>query len=296
MVIRILDQNYFVTETLPSETGLLQYVCRKVSEDDGKEYRIVRIPLEEAKPGLVRWLSANYRKGNFRELTQYANEQGHLLVVADCGNRKARPLSELLREGAFSLRERLIMGKKLLERLILSDVPNYFALYAMDTDHVRFTEALDCCFTFELEHLPRFCEAEAEDVQRRLKNVLSELFREELKDGKIPEMQAFLDRISQREFPEMMDICRAYRPIAEELSGKDEETLDNQSLPFRVWETIKRIAAFLRRILFLVVFAIAIAYLVLSIRDFLAPAQQADTYKSIGNLTIESHMEGAENE
>ena len=49
MIIRILDKNYFVQQTIPSEKGLVQYVCLNVSEDDGRIYRIVRIPVREVK-------------------------------------------------------------------------------------------------------------------------------------------------------------------------------------------------------------------------------------------------------
>lgn len=293
MIIRVLDRNYFVQQTISSEHGLIQYVCTNVAEDDGRIYRIVRIPLPEVETGLIRYLSDIYREGSFRELKQYANEGGYLQVVADCGDMKAKTLKEILGEGGLTFRARLALGEKLLERLILSDVPDFFALGAMDTDHVRFTDAMDCSFFFELENLKNFQEADTPQVHRRLRAVLNTLFEKELKDERVPELKPFLDRISQNEFPSSMLLYQAYQPLAAELSLRNEETMEGKSLPFRIWEKIKALFRFLRSLFFVAVILIAIAYLVLSIRNFVSPPAQKDVFKSVGDLQIVSGTEEA---
>ncbi len=286
MVIRVLDQNYYVLQTVPSETGLLQYVCRDVMQDDGHIYRIVMIPLEETDPRLVRWLSIIYRNNMFRELVQYANEKDRLQVVIDCGSASAVPLEELLSRERLSLRERLNMGEKVLERLILSDVPVFFAMNALDPEHVRFTEAMECAFTFELEDLKKFDSADVEKEMHGLRSVLRKLFSEELNDHKIPELKQLLDRIVQMEFSEVMEVYLAYLPIVEKYAGQDEGKLENKSLPFRIWEFIKALWKGIRKMFFLLVILFALVYLILSIRNFMAPTEQRDVYKAIGDLEI----------
>ena len=151
MVIRVLEQNYFVLQTLPSETGLLQYVCKNVSEDDGHIYKIVLVPPEKTSHELIGWLYGIWQAGRFHELKQYASEQDRLQVVVDCGAEAAVPMGELLDTEPLSLNERVRMGTKVMERLILSDMPDFFAEHALDPEHVCFTESMDCSFRFELE-------------------------------------------------------------------------------------------------------------------------------------------------
>ena len=71
--------------------------------------------------------------------------------------------------------------------------------------------------------------------------------------------------------------------------------MEGMSLPYRIWEKIKAAVRFLRSMFFVVVIFIAIAYLVLSIRNFVAPPARKDVYKSVGDLQIVSETAGAEN-
>ena len=288
MVIHVLDQNYFVLQTLPSETGLTQYVCRNVAGDDGHIYRVVMVPREETTPDLVRWLSDIFSAGRFHELVQYASERDSLQIVVDCGFSDAVPMDRLLSEEQPALKERMMMCGKMLERLILSDVPAFFAVPALYPDHVRFTKGLDCCFTYELENLVKFEETDTEKELHHLRAVIRKLFAAEMRDRKLPELKSLLDRIVQHEFPDRMAIYEAWLPIQEKYGTADETKLEAKSLPYIIWEKIKVIAGFLKKLFFIVVIIMALAYLVLSIRNFAAPQKQQDIYQSIGDMTIQS--------
>ena len=294
MIIRVLDRNYFVQQTIPSEGGLLQYVCTNVAEDDGKLYRIVRIPLDEVTPELIRYLSDIFRKERFRELVQYANERDHLQVVTDCGSARAKSIAERLSESKVPLRERLAMGEKLLERLILSDVPAFFAVSALDETHVRFTDSLDCSLTYELEGLLNFQEAGMDAVIKKVRLFLAGLFKKEIKDGKLPDLEVFLKRIEVGSFRELLPLYTDYRTLAESLSAVDEDTLEPKSLPYRIWEWIKSAFRFLKKLFFVVVILMAVTYLVLAVRNFLAPTKQMNVYSQVGDLQIRAETEAAQ--
>ncbi len=286
MVIRVLNQNYFVLQTLPSETGLTQYVCRTVAGDDGHIYRIVMVQREETTPELVSWLSDIFREGRFHELVQYASEQDSLQVVVDCGYADAVPMERLLEDEHPDLKERMMMCGKLLERLILSDIPVFFAVPALDPEHVRFTKSLDCCFTYELENLAGFDETTPEKELHHLRAVIRRLFAAEMRDRKIPELKSLLDRIVQHEFPDRMAIYEAWLPIQKKYSEADETKLEAKSLPYVIWEKIKAFAEFLRKLFFIVVIISALGYLAFSVRDFAAPEKQQDIYVSVGDMRI----------
>ncbi len=291
MVIRVLDQNYFVLQTLPSETGLLQYVCRNVAENNGHVYRIVNIPLEETTPEMIIWLNDIWRTGRFHELTQYAAEGDDLQIVVDCGIESALSLEELLEEEKPGLSERINMGGKFLQRLILSDVPVFFVVNAMDAGHVRFTPSQDCFFTFELEDLKQFAAADPTRVYHRIRAVLRKLFSDELRDRKMPELKDLLDRILQLEFSDTMEIYKAWLPIAEQYTGVDEEKLERKGFFSILKEKAKKISGILKKAFSLVIVGMAIAYLVFSIKNFTKPTEQKDIYKNIGDMTIISHIE-----
>ncbi len=288
MVIHVLNRNYFVLQTLPSETGLTQYVCKNVAEDDGHIYRIVMIPRENTTTELVRWLSDIFREGSFYELVQYASERDNLEVVVDCGYADAVPMDRLLAEEKPDLPERVKMCGKMLERLVLSAVPVFLAVPALQPDHVRFTQSLTCCFTYELENMADFQEANIEEEFLRLRDVIRKLFEAELKDRKIPELQDLLDRMVQHEFPDVMAVYEAWLPIEDKYGAADEKKLEPKSLPFIIWEKIKAVLGFLKKLFFIVVIILAVAYLVISIRKFMAPPAQQIIFETVGDMTIQN--------
>lgn len=288
MVIHVLDQNYFVLQTLPSEAGLTQYVCKNVAEDDGHIYRIVMVPREDTTPELIRWLSDLFREGRFYELVQYASERDSLQIVVDCGYVDAVPMDRLLRDEHPALRERMRMCGKMLERLVLSDVPVFLAVPVLKTDHIRFTKSLDCCFTYELDKLADLEEVSIDKELLRLRSVLRKLFAAELKDKKIPELQDLLDRLVQREFQDAMEVYEAWLSIEDKYAAAEDAKLEPRSLPYIIWEKIKALAGFLKKLFFIVVIIVALAYLVFSVRDFVTPGRQQDIFETLGDMTIHS--------
>ena len=286
MVIRVLDQNYFVLQTLPSETGLLQYVCKNVAEDDGHVYRIVMVPPEETSPELIDWLFKIWKAGRFHELKQYASEGDSLKIVVDCGYEAAVSLEEMLDSEPISLKERTHMCTKLLERLILSDVPDFFAVHSLDPKTVCYTESMDCCFRFELESLLKYAEADRLKTFQKLRAVMRKLFSQELREKKMPELKSLLDRILQQEFPDMMEIYKAWLPIAEKYADMEESRLEPVSLGTIIWKMVNKVVDFIKKWMGLVIILIALAYLVISIRNFMAPTKQKDVYNAIGDMTI----------
>ncbi|MBR0376947.1 MAG: hypothetical protein IJI04_00825 [Lachnospiraceae bacterium] len=286
MIIRVLDQNYFVQQTIPSEEGLVQYVCTNVSVDDGRLYKIVRIPVREVSAELIRYLAGLYKEGMFHELVQYGNEKEHFHVVMDCGPAKGRTLYERLQKDVIPLAERLSMGEHLLEYLIISSVPDWFAEMSMDSDHIVFTDALECAFDFNLEFLEDFEDADNRRMQMLLRDVIYELFAKELDKEKLPEIKDFLEKITQGEYPERMSLYQEYRKIAQKLAGVNESSLEPKSFLWRLWDGIKSIASHAEKYIGLIAYAVAIIYLIWSIWHMMQPTQQRDIYPAVGDEKI----------
>ena len=129
MIIRVLDRNYFVQQTISSDNGLVQYVCTNVAEDDGRVCRIVRIPLPEVDTGLIRYLSDIYKAGSFRELVQYANEGGYMQVVTDCGAQNIttrrvlfKPESQRVVVGQTKNKKGKVVQKYVIVKTLVKDV------------------------------------------------------------------------------------------------------------------------------------------------------------------------------
>ena len=191
-----------------------------------------------------------------------------------------------------SLKERLGMTMKLLERLVISDVPAYFAAGALSPETVRFTPAQDCSFDFNLSDFPDYAKVGFQEACSALYQVYAELFKTELKAESIAEIKSQAVRLKGRGYKNWLEILEEFRPIYEKYSQTEEEKLENKSFWFRMWDKVKALGQQLKRFALLAVVLLALAYTVFAIRNYMQPTVQKDVYPAIGDLQL--HTTSAE--
>ena len=286
MVIRVLDHKYFVLRTIDPDDGLKQYVCRDLVNENSNIFRIVRIPHADVTPKLLRYLADIEVEGSFRELCEYASEGDFLCIVMDCGSGSAMPLSERLVEEEPKIREKLEYVYKLVERLILSNVPAYFAAAALTSARVKFTPALDCSFDFDVHDILDYESYGMNDVCTSLADVMMDVFDVELRWNSMPELNEFVKNLQLRRYSDYLDIFGDFKEIAQKYSDSDDADAESNSFPFRLWDVIKSFASQLRNLSALLLLILAVIYLVISIRNHLKPTAAQDVYSSIGDMQI----------
>jgi hypothetical protein len=286
MVIRVLDHKYFVLRTISAEDGLDQYVCRDLVDEESNIYRIVRIMHADVNDKLLRYLADIEVEGSFGELREYASEDGYLCVVMDCGAKDAKTLSERITEEASSFGERLGYVSKLIERLILSNIPAYFAAAALSGERVKYTDAMDCAFDFDLHDILEYESYGMNDVCGRLADVITNVFERELKWNAMKELTEFIKDLHLHRYTDYLAIYSDFKAICEKYGTGEGIELENNSFPFQLWDMLKNLASNLRNMAAMLLIVLAVAYLAISVRNFLKPTQARDVYTSIGDMQI----------
>lgn len=287
MVIRVLEHKYFVMNTIIAGDGLDQYVCRDLSGQDSEIYRIVRIPHDDVTPELMRYLADIDSSESFAQLREYSNEGEYLCVVMDCGSSQAVSLRKKIAREQPSFRERLGYVYGLIERLILSDIPVYFAASAMNMESIRLTPALDMAFDFDIHDILDFESRGMEDICTGLADVIMEVFDAEMSRNSLDELTQLVRNLRLRRYTDYMSIFADYKVIYEKYSdSEDDIELENNSFPFRLWDTLKKLCAQVRKYAYLLLLVVAAAYLVMTICNIFKPTQQKDIYDYIGDMRI----------
>ena len=296
MVIRVLDHKYFVLRTVDTDDGLKQYVCRDLVDEESNIYRIVRIPHADVTTQLLRYLADIEVEGSFKEMREYASEGDFLCIVMDCGSQEAVPMSERLEREPLSLKERFGYVYKLIERMILSDMPAYFAVAGITPSGVKFTSAMDCSFDFDIHDITEYADYGTDDICGSLADFITGVFAEELRWSSMPELADFIKDLRRQRYSDYMDIFADFKAIEQIYSERDDAETESNSFPFRMWDVTKDLASQLKNISSLLLLLLAVVYLVISIRNTLKPTVAENIYDSVGDMQIIGTQGGDLNE
>lgn len=284
MVIRNLEKQFIVIGKQPGEGEAEQFLCRLDGEREGAEYRIVRLPLSRAGAELVSWLQEQKNRESFSDFSDYFSDQDFLYIVMRLGD--GIRLEEKLRRERCSLAERLKIAEQLVTGMILKEEPPFFFSAAMDSRLIRVTPAMEVGFDYDLSGIEDYREADFALGQRRLGQVLGQLFEKELKLSALPDMERLIYGLGHGQYGGLLDIYRELAPIVKEWSAKEETALKPQSLAFRLWERLKSLARLGKKLAMAGLLALALGYLILSVYSFFKEPGIKDNFNQIGSLTI----------
>lgn len=292
MVIQNLERSYVVIQSCPGEGRQRQYLCREDGDGQWREKKIGRIPLAEVSGGLIRFLMDQIHRESFRDFEDYFTDDEFLCVVMGLGEGK--PLAVKLQEEKCTLRERLEMGKNLIERLVLLNPDPYFFRGAMAAERIRVSAALETAFDYDISDITEHERADFAQGAEGLSGVMEVLFLQERKQRSMPELDRFCYGLSHGEWGDYLSIHREYLKVFERWADKEEKDLQPKTWGFRLWEMVKASLRGLKKLALLGILVLAAAYLALSVRDFVQPPAVRENYKRIGTLQIETESETAE--
>lgn len=284
MIIHIRENDYLVL--FPAGTGqeVREYICSRVNRTDSRRYKIVQIPSSRVHGGIIPYLMEQMQQVNFHEFMDYSTDAEYLTILMDCGEGDF--LEAKLKEKSLTLAERLKMARKLLEHLLLSAFPPYFIYASMGIGRIKVNAAMEYSFDFQLSDLLYYEQIDFSRACQKLTDVLEQIFAEEQKRRAFPEMERFLYRLRRSEFQELLPIYEELEKICREWDKKELPFLESRSLPFRLWEGIKRLGKLLAGLAKLAIILAAAAYLALSVYDFMQPEEIGQVYEQIGDLHI----------
>lgn len=282
MIISSLDKNYIVIRSADGSGECRQFICR---DEDGKdEYRIVQIPAEKAGNKLLLWLEKLRKHEYMKCFPDYFPDGENLNVVIQSGYGAS--LSEKLKDENCTLRERLVIGDRLMTELVLQDQPPYLRNRCLSPELIRVTEAYDVSFDYDLSDITDYDKTDSNDCFRLISQIMIFLFGKELSDESFPDMAGFIMNLDIGSFTDITDAQKEYRKIYDAWLPKEEEEIKPDGFLFRLWEKIKKCFGLVKKLVFVAIIIVAIAYLVISIKNFSKVPEPGKGLSRIGLLEI----------
>lgn len=282
MIIRSLDKNYIVIRSVDGKGECRQFVCR---DEDGKcEYRLVQVPAEKADNRFLLWLEKMRKHEYIKCLLDYFPDGDYLDVVTCSGT--GDPLHMKLSIENCSLRERLVIGDRLMTELVLQDQPVFLRNSCLDTRLIRVTKAYDISFDYDLSDILNYEKTDPQETFRLLSRIMIELFEQELSDESFPDIAGFIMNLDIGTFTNIIDAHKEYRRIFNVWVPKEADEIKPDGFMFRLWERIKQCLGLVKKLVLVAILIGAVIYLVISIKNFSKVPEPGKGLSRIGLLEI----------
>lgn len=226
MIIRSRESTYEVIERLPDGAAACHFRCR--CAEDGAEYHLAGFTGTSAMaegPAVLE-LAKNPA---FTELKEYFVEREALYLVFPypAGSSLAACLEE---KTDWAAMERFSVGQGVLERIILLQIPDWLLGGVLEPEAIYPEQEPVGFYYFYTE--PDREKTEWEGIQAGIAGVAAGLLGKEIGKGRYPEIEAFLKRLEDGAFSDMMEIYRAYLELMP-VCGEDRSPPKAEKIPLR---------------------------------------------------------------
>lgn len=280
MVIRTSDNEYPVIGVKENTEKYDIFICRDVK---GKGLcRIMSVKDSQTFPELVRFLTDTVNREAFTDYIEHFVDNGKLCIVMKYS--QGITLETKLATESVPFRERLELGRKMLEKAVLEDIPDYFLAKCFDPQQIIVEQDLSVNFNYPIEDIITNRE---QNGRKRIDEVLRLLFAREL-ERKVPDLlMEFFGRLPALTEQRLLDIYSEYHALMAKLENYDADEEQPKTFWYKLWAKIKKLLNVLKKILIFVLIVAAIVYLIITILD---PFKNNDTsrhFKTIGTVEIQ---------
>lgn len=286
MVIRSLEQEYSVLYRNRTEQNFEILICKGRGD---LPYTLLRFYQNED----IHWLlEQNLLKkeitGNFEDYKGSFLWQDNLIMVFL--RREGISLSQWLKADRRSLSQRLEVGKRLLERLLLLNMPEYLLVSILNETCILVTEASQVVIRYEpVEAISKDQKPEKE-LGTLFYQIFLRLFQKEAAGQTEHEIPVFLKQMQKEPYQDIFHIYQCYDRLQDGLTGKadrDQPPLLWKERLILLGERIKQIG---EPLLVPVLLAVGMAVLIYGICCPAAEEKEEFRFERIG--TLEIPMEG----
>lgn len=281
MVIRTSDKEYPVIGVQNTNEQFDIYICRNVG---GKGfYRILSVKDGSKFPEIVSFLNDSVSRDAFTDYDGYFIDDGKLCIVMRYTQGIA--LGTKLATESVPFKERLELGRKILEKAVLQEIPDYFLAKCFTPEQIVVESDLSVSFNYPIEDI---ITNRQQKCRGNIEQVLRLLFDKEL-ERKVPQLlMDFFKSLPELCNQRLLDIYSEYYALMGQLEEYDAEADQPKTFWFRLWSKIKKVLKVLKKVLIILLVLASIAYLIYTILDPGKDKGSDGHFKAIGTVEIQT--------
>lgn len=283
MLIQTPGKEYTIIQYIYSDDRMERYLCREDGTEEKKT--VVRIKDREWIRENMEFFMQQMDNTHFTDFESCFAGDGDLHIIMH--HTDGVTLQEKLDREECTLDERLAVGRAVLDRMMMQNMPGYFLLDCLNVANIIVTAGTDVGFEYEFSGGIRRGEVSFSKIQISLSGIFERMFAHELRCRTVPPLCRFYEDLRQEEYEEIMDIYTAYDNMSKEVQEiSPEDTLVPQTLPFRVWGRMSRGIVYVKRMLAVLLLLAAVCFLAYAVRKSGEDGSAKRVFDQIGTLKI----------
>lgn len=284
MLIQTFEHGYKVVSHVSTNDAGRIYICKDVSGD--KEYTILRLEDKTIVSELMIYLTTRIRRDIFTDYIEHFVFEDDFCIVLKY--YRGVSLGEKLKSEHCSLSERLKLGTKILEKMVLFDMPSYFQKNCLTEERIMVQPSLDIAFNYLPSDIGNFATADDRAVLKSVIAILKKLFADELSKESAPPISQFLAVLHNEKLFDNVELYKQYTQMCQEVEGLPKDEVEKpKSKLFLLWERVKKQFKRLKKIFIAVLLVLTFAYLLWTIDKAINPTvNKARHFDFIGSVRI----------
>lgn len=289
MLLQTWNRTFFIMNQLYNGFSQECFVGMEIIEGKEKEYNIIRIKGQEVAKQFLKVYTENNKGCNEMEFLVIDD-----VIYAVFPYKRERSFEGELKKESYTLKERLTIGKNILEKIIFSDVydtllPYYLQWDGLVNDSIQISESFEITFLHKLNNIECFEQYNISDVYDALEKIFRMLFRHEI-DREVSEIITdFIHSFKEENNDNYLSLYARYRKVFDECDIENIDKAEPRNLPFRVWSKTKSLLSFSKKIGIVIILVIALGYTMMSMFGSKQEVKKVDDeyrFLFIGNVQI----------
>lgn len=264
MLIQTLKRDFIVLRMLNSTRDLDIAVCQDLLEQKGQSYLVIIMKNPDLIYRTLPFFNEQKQNPSFQDFRECFAQEGQFYMVFSYYDKPL--LADKYGSDSYSLLERLEIGKSLLSRIVLQNMPPSLQYEVLQERNLLLDDALQVWFNYQLEEIPAYPSLTGVRVQAELARIFQMLLSREITTQVAPELLSFIDCLEKGTFADYLDIYQAYDKVyVLLLTLLEKEEIEPKSFLFRLWERIKKLTQYVKPVLAGVVLVSALGYLIYTV-------------------------------
>ncbi len=283
MLIETYDDVYTVLQHYRTDAQFDTYMCRRRS--DNELYTVIRVLNKEMTEKILDFICSQARNRSFSDLAGHFVADGDFYVVF--AHAQGINLYDKLAQRC-TIEERMVLGRRILERIVLQGQPYYFVCQCLEPDNILVTDALDISFNYTLEGVEQYSLYTGADAVSYVYSLMLLLFAKEIKKNNTPPLALYFEELEAQDGFDSMEQYRRYNELCEQIRAIPKEELEvSKGLWYRIKQLIKKLHDGLKKVLLPTVFIGVFIYMLYNIYMAFQDKGQAHHFDLIGTVGIE---------
>jgi cbb3-type cytochrome oxidase subunit 3 len=268
-------------------------LCTDTLEEKENRYNVLKIENHTILYQVMPMFNQQLKNNKFSDYVECFSKDNAFYVVFK--HHGGNLLAEEFSKRNYSLNERLIILKNLLEKLVTQSMPYAIQEDILKSRSVTISQNLDVKFRYNLKNVSRYSEVDFKTLQRSLLSMVKYLLKDESSNEVSEKLTNYCENLRNGKYTELIQLYAEYIPIYDELFDNPDvhKTIAQQSKLIKLWQKVRAVLNMLKPFAVTLLVVLAILYLLYTTFGYnKEDKSQYNTYKSIGTLDIKEYQNG----